>query len=317
MDFSPNQNALRLCAAAVANAVDLGIELVYEDNNLGLIDFGVQVDGSLEAGQLLARICLSDLGTVELGNFSSPPLQNVAVETGQPLWACMGSQYAGWQIQHPGFFGMGSGPVRLRRGSEKVLLEYALREETDEAVLVLESRALPSHEILTQLREGFSPDLRRLIVCVAPTQSIAGTLQIVARSVESVCHKLHELKFDLRAIQRGRGVAPLLLTSPEEPEAEMLAMGRCNDAILLGGAVVLQVDCADALIEQIGPRAPSCASPQFGVPFAQLLRDVHGDFYRLDPLLFAPACIEFQNHRSGNTFRYGELRWDLLPDLST
>ncbi len=312
MQLSLNQNACRLCAESIGEARQIGIELAAENAGAQLIDFGVTAAGSVEAGVRLARICLGDLGSVAVTDSKGSPEQIVHVATDNPLWACMGSQYAGWPIQQPGFFGMGSGPVRLLRGQEPVLLEYALREAADEAVLVLESKRLPTLEQVDAWRREWTPNVRRLIVCVAPTQSVAGTLQIVARSVESACHKLHELKFDLRALRGGRGEAPLLLTPPNEPDAEAVAMGRCNDAILLAGSVCLQVDCEDAVIGELGPHTPSCASPQFGVPFARLWQEVGGDFYRIDPLLFAPACVELENLRSGNVFRYGAVRRDLL-----
>src|SRR5690606_23127461 len=118
-----------LCAESIDEARRLGIELSAADATVQVIDFGVDAAGSLEAGIRLARICLGDLGTVAVTDSDQSLEQTVRVTTSDPLWACMGSQYAGWPIQQPGFFGMGSGPVRLLRGHEPVLQEYALQEQ--------------------------------------------------------------------------------------------------------------------------------------------------------------------------------------------
>ena len=54
---------------------------------------------------------------------------------------------------------------------------------------------------------GVSPD--SVTLAVAPTASLAGTFQVVARSVETSMHKLFELGFDVKRIQHGFGTAPL------------------------------------------------------------------------------------------------------------
>ena len=74
-----------------------------------------------------------------------------------------------------------------------------------------------------------------LTVIYAPTQSLAGGAQVVARVLEVALHKAHELKFPLERIVDGMGAAPL---SPPHPDF-VTAMGRTNDAIIYGGRVQL------------------------------------------------------------------------------
>src|SRR5262249_57421732 len=76
---------------------------------------------------------------------------------------------------------------------------------------------------------GLSPE--RLTFIYAPTQSLAGATQIVARTLEVALHKAHELKFPLDRIVDGMGAAPL---APPHPDL-VTAMGRTNDAIVYGG----------------------------------------------------------------------------------
>jgi methenyltetrahydromethanopterin cyclohydrolase len=49
---------------------------------------------------------------------------------------------------------------------------------------------------------------------------------------------------------------------------------------------------------------PSAASPDHGAPFAELFAR-YGDFYKIDPLLFAPAEVEFRNLKTGRCHRFG------------
>ena len=79
---------------------------------------------------------------------------------------------------------------------------------------------------------GVAPDWLTLLV--ARTASIAGTVQIVARSVETAMHKLHVLGFDLHANRAAIGNAPL----PPVANDDLIAIGWTNDAILYGGKCI-------------------------------------------------------------------------------
>ena len=61
----------------------------------------------------------------------------------------------------------------------------------------------------------------------------------------------------------------------------------------------------DASLEAIGPRVPSCASRDYGQPFAAIFERYGRDFYKIDPHLFSPAVVTFANLDTGRTFRFG------------
>jgi methenyltetrahydromethanopterin cyclohydrolase len=126
-------------------------------------------------------------------------------------------------------------------------------------------------------------------------------VQIVARSVETALHKLHELGFDLNRVVHGTGWAPL----PPPSNGDLAAIGRTNDAILYGGFVELVVTGDDASLQEIGPRVPSSASPDFGRPFAEIFARYDHDFYRVDRQLFSPAVVTFHNRDTGRSFAFG------------
>ncbi len=270
-----------------------------------VIDCGVHAIGGLQAGLHLARIGLADLADVSLINGHMGA--TIAVTTDAPIRACLGSQYAGWQVQAGKFFAMGSGPMRALSGREDILKQLKLTEDSTCAVGVLETRKLPTEDVIAAIREKLPATVERLTLLVAPASSIAGTIQVVARSVETALHKLHELKFDVHQVVSGFGVAPM----PPIAATELAAIGRTNDAILYGARVTLWVNCDDAIIDEIGPKVPSNASKDHGELFAGLYAR-YGDFYKIDPLLFSPAEVTFVNLKTGRARTFGQTDAALL-----
>lgn len=305
-----NERALRHSQQFVNNATEMRIEILPCDGTARVIDCGVNVVGGLQAGVALAEVCMSGLGSVSLVTgrpdlWSGPAVQ---VRTDQPVAACMASQYAGWQIAAESYFAMGSGPMRAARGNEELFDSIGLREEPTHAVGVLESGKLPPIEICLQIAEQCGVEPTDLTLLVAPTSSIAGTIQVVARTVETCLHKMHELGFDLSQIESGFGVAPL---SPVASD-DLAGIGRTNDAVLYGGEATLWIRSEDALLVELGPKIPSSSSPDHGQPFAQVFKKYDHDFYKIDPLLFSPAQITLINLATGRSFRFGELCPDVI-----
>jgi methenyltetrahydromethanopterin cyclohydrolase len=142
----------------------------------------------------------------------------------------------------------------------------------------------------------------------APTASIAGGVQIVARSVETTLHKLAELKFDLSRVQSAEGWAPL----PPVAADDLTAIGRTNDAVLYGARVILQVTGDDDSLEELVLEVPSCASRDFGEPFSTIFARYNHDFYAVDPLLFSPAEVMFQNLDTGRCYAAGVVAKQVL-----
>ena len=158
----------------------------------------------------------------------------------------------------------------------------------------------------SQKQVGVEP--RNLILLVAPTSSLAGNLQIVARSVETAMHKLFEVGFDVKRVVSATGWAPLAPVAANDLEG----IGRTNDAILYGGQVSLLVTGDDDSIRDIGEKIPSCSSPMYGQPFLEIFEEAGRDFYKIDPLIFSPAEVVFQNIDTGSVFQYGTTNEEVL-----
>ena len=275
-----------------------------------VLDCGVAVPGGLRAGLALARVCLAGRADVCLVPSPLPDLSGPAVQVGSddPVLACMASQYAGWQVAAGKFFAMGSGPMRAAYGKEELFEAVDGRERPPVAVGVLETRKLPTHEVIAYLSERVQLPAEKITLLCAPCASLAGTVQVVARSLETALHKLHALGFDLRQVVSGYGVAPL----PPVAADEIGAIGRTNDAILYGGQVTVWVRGDDEQLADLGPKVPSSASPDHGAPFAEIFERYQRDFYKIDKHLFSPALIVLVNLTSGRRHVFGRLEPEVL-----
>ncbi|MEM9186812.1 MAG: methenyltetrahydromethanopterin cyclohydrolase [Planctomycetota bacterium] len=302
-----NDRAAELANAIGADAALLRIE-AGEVSGCKVYDLGVSAPGGLEAGRRMAEACLSGLGNVTIAEADPTVCRGpaVVVRTDHPVAACMASQYAGWQVSAGGYAAMASGPMRAAAAHEPLFAEPAFvaiakRERGGPCVGVLEASELPGAGVCKQIADRCGVGLPMLTLLVAPTDSQAGSVQVVARSVETAMHKLHELGFDLTRVESGWGAAPL----PPVAGDAFSGIGRTNDAVLYGGHAVLYVRGDDESISAIGPRAPSSASPDHGRPFQEVFKAHGDDFYEIDPLLFSPAVVTFVNLDTGATHRFG------------
>jgi methenyltetrahydromethanopterin cyclohydrolase len=303
-----------------ADKLRLAVEKM--DNGCTIIDAGINVPGGLEAGRIITEICMGGMGKVSLSQSTYTdnwPL-TVNVHSCNPVLACMGSQYAGWNLSHDKYHALGSGPARtlatkLRNGVvepvEELYKELDYRDSFDTTTLVIENDAIPPVEIVEKVAAacGITPD--RLTIIVTPTSSLAGCVQVVGRVLEVAIHKAHALHFPLENILDGNGSAPLC---PPHPKF-VTAMGRTNDAILFAGQVHLFVKGDDAAAEQLAKELPSSTSKDYGKPFAEIFKSYEYDFFKIDPMLFSPASVIVSAVESGKSFRGGKLDNHLL-DLS-
>lgn len=306
-----NEFARTLCDDATERSAALRIAQL-QVGGARLLDFGIDAAGGTAAGCLLARICLGGLAEVSLvpqdeARHGAPV--GVAIATDHPTLACLGGQYAGWPVQAEKYFAMGSGPMRMARGREEMLEHLQLTDTAATSVVgVLETDMLPTAAVVDHVAAECGVNSEGVTLAVAPVTSLAGVVQVVARSVETAMHKLHALGMDPRGVRSGYGVAPL-----PPPATEMVGgIGRTNDAILYGGRVTLWVDDDQDVIDEIGPQVPSGASSDHGRPFAEIFKSYGYDFYQVDPHLFSPAVVTFVNSRTGISRTFGEIAIDVL-----
>jgi methenyltetrahydromethanopterin cyclohydrolase len=323
--LSVNELAAPLVARLIARADELRLSVQRLDNGVTLVDAGIGVQGSIAAGLAVGEICMGGLGQVRMtpggegGTDSAVGWPTwLQVTSGQPVLACLASQYAGWSLaaskEEGGgkkFFSLGSGPARALAGRESLFEELAYRDHADSAVLVLEVDRPPPPVVIDKILRDCQLAPAQLTLILTPTTSLAGSTQVVARALEVALHKAHELGFPLANIVEGSARAPLPSPSPDAG----VAMGRTNDAILYGGQVHLTVAGDAAAARDLARRLPSSNSRDYGRSFADIFRDYEYDFYRIDPALFAPAEVWVSSLTSGTTWHAGQLDMALLRRL--
>jgi methenyltetrahydromethanopterin cyclohydrolase len=305
-----NERAARLADYLAAQAAALRIAVQTTSAGARLLDCGIKAPGGVQAGLGLARVCLAGQAEVSLtpGDVAGVSCPHVMVASDQAVLACMAAQYAGWQISVGKYFAMGSGPMRAAYGKEELFNHIPGREQPPLAVGALETRKPPDDAVIDYLAKALNLPANKLTLLCAPAASLAGNLQVVARSLETALHKLHELKFDLGQVVSGVGVAPLAPVAKDE----LGAIGRTNDAILYGGRVNIWVSAEDDQLAEVGPKVPASASPDYGAPFRTIFERYDHDFYKIDPMLFSPAEVWLTSATTGRTFHAGRLDAEIL-----
>ena len=310
-DFSMNARAWSVAEDMCAHSSELRVQWTRRDRDTRVIDAGIEARGGLAAGLAVARICMGGLGHIsyEPVVIDGETFPGVQVWTDHPAISCMASQYAGWAVKVGDFFGMGSGPLRAHaRVEHELFAKLGYTETASRGVLVLETRQLPTDQVAQWIGERARLDPSRLVLVVAPTASIAGCVQIVARSLETGLHKMDSIGFDVTRVVSGVGTAPI----PPVPAEDIVAIGRTNDCILYGAQARYTIDAPDDELAALAERLPAAASRDYGTPFHEIFARYDNDFYKIDPQLFSPAEVWLTSCVSGRTFHAGRLNLDVL-----
>ncbi len=141
-----------------------------------------------------------------------------------------------------------------------------IREKPTSPSGILESRKLPPDEVCQELAAACGVEAENLTLLVAPTASMAGTVQVVARSVETALHKLFELGFDLTSRRERLGARAVAAgrrrrSGGHRPHERRDPVRRRGDAV---GPRRRRQPGGDR------PAVPSGASPDHGQPFAAI-----------------------------------------------
>jgi methenyltetrahydromethanopterin cyclohydrolase len=309
---SVNALAGRCLDRFVADAASLRVELAYGSRGELLIDAGQHAPGGIAAGLRMAEICMGGLGTCIVSDSGSAKAPfKLTTRTNNPVLACLASQYAGWKLASEagdGFLALGSGPARALAAKEEVFADIGYIDKADRGILVLEGERPPPAGVVDYVARECGVAADRLAFIYAPTQSLAGSVQVTARVLEVALHKAHALRFPLADIVDGLGSAPL---PPPHPDF-ITAMGRSNDAIIYGGQVQLFVNGPASRARELAENLPSVTSKDHGRPFAEIFRAYDADFYKVDPMLFSPALAIVTALETGETFRAGAVDQELI-----
>jgi methenyltetrahydromethanopterin cyclohydrolase len=316
-----NASALVLVKKICDDAGKYGVTVEETESGATLIDAGIKAEGGFLAGEAITEVCLGGYGTARVlpVQYGDVVLPSVYVQTDHPALSTLASQFAGWQIKGADFSAMASGPARALALKPKNLYEkLKYKEESDVAVLVLETEKKPSEAVILQIATKCRVKSQNLFLVMFSTTSLAGATQVSGRIVETGLHKLERLGLDPLVVKHAWGYAPIVPVHPNSGEA----MGRTNDAILYGGVTSYTVSYEDEQkLENMVKQAPSSASKMIqearrlaekSPRFLDIYKEAGFDFYKIDTDVFAPAVVSVTNMKTGRTFRAGSTDIDVM-----
>lgn len=306
----------KLAVDLIKKSIDMSRELRVDVLDIGgatVVDAGVKASGSFDMGVIVSKVCLGGLASVDLSPIfiEDIVLPAVAVSTDYPIEACMASQLAGWRIRVGDFFANGSGPARVLAKKPKKLFEsIGYVEYSDETALVLETSRLPNEDVVKYVSVETKVEPKNIYIIAVAPNSIAGSVQVSARIVETGIFKLNTMGFDIKSIRYGFGSCPI---APLHPDP-LIMMGRTNDMLLYGGFTYYIVDYPDdAKLMECVRKAPSSSSKDYGKSFVELVKQFGEEIlYKVDPNIFAPAVVTINNTKSGKTFKAGNINANII-----
>lgn len=314
MKTSINQLAVKVVKEIISREEEIGVKVIKMKCGATLIDMGLHAKGSNEAGVLFTRVTLGDMATVNLGTWKlndDYSFGSVELFVTEPLIACLGSQIAGWQLGTGEFATIGSGPARAQAviPTDYYLNMTPYRDRNDEVVLCIQDVRYPNDSIALEVAKECKVSPENVYLLIAPSASIVGGIQVSARMVEEVCHKMHAKGFDVSKVVNARGrtpIAPLVMD-------EVKAIGRINDAILYGGDAEFWVDATDEEIESVIDKLVSkTSSPYYPELFGVVFERAGRDFYKIDHDFHSIAKLQIHNVRTGKSFVAGEINYDVI-----
>ena len=313
--ISVNLEAKKIVDEMIEKADELNIIVEKLGNGSTVIDCGVNAGGSFKAGELYTKVCLGGLAEVGISipgdlseNFALP---SVKIKTHFPSISTLGAQKAGWSVSVGDFFALGSGPARaLSLKPAETYEEIDYKDEADIAILTLEADVIPGEDVTQYIADECNVAVENVIVLVAPTSSLVGSIQIAGRVVENGTYKMLEaLKFDVTKVKFAAGIAPI---APVDADG-LKAMGKTNDAVLFGGRTYYYIESEeDDDIKGLAEKLPSSAADGYGKPFFDVFKDAGFDFYKIDKGMFAPAEVVINDLRTGELFKAGYVNVELL-----
>ncbi len=305
--LSVNELALDIVEDMLDYEEELNVRSRKFSNGATVIDCGINAKGGYDAAIMFVQICMGGLAgvNVKVEEVNGIPIPFVWVYTDHPALACLGCQMAGWRIELDDFKAIASGPARalaLKPKDLYELIEY--EDDTDYAVIALESNKLPNAEVMEFIARECDVDVEETYAVVAPTRSLVGSVQISARVIETALHKMVQLGYDPKSVKNAIGKAPVAPVM----ENEVKAMGATNDSIIYYGCAIMTVEGYDEILKNV----PSTSSPAYGKPFYEIFEEAGRDFYRIDENVFAPAMVVFNDVSTGKTYVHGKLNAEIL-----
>ncbi len=310
--ISINRLAMRIVDKMLSEPEYYRISVQKLPSGATVIDTGIKAKGGLMTGLKLTEIAMGGLGKAKLMqmDYEGFTLPMIFVSTDYPAISLLGSQLAGWGVKTEKFFSMASGPARaLALKPKKVFEKIEYRDDSDVAVLMLETNKFPEDDVAKYVADSCGVKPENVFLILTTTNSTAGSVQVSGRIAEVGMYRLDYLGFDPKKVIFGTGSAPIMPIHPDE----RVTLARQEDALIYGGSTSYMVECEDdSKLKELVDKAPAFTSAYYGKPSYETLKAVNFDWSKLDPAFFAPGSICVFNTRTGSTFYAGKVDHDML-----
>jgi len=315
-----NNSALRLVNKLILEADRYGVTVEKTNSGATLIDAGFKAEGGFLAGEMVVKVCLGGYANVNVipVQYGDLILPSVFVHTDHPVIATLASQFAGWRIEVGEFLAAGSGPARILALEPKDLFEkIKYVEESDSAVLVLETNSKPSEAVMQQIAAKCKVNLANLFIIYFSSLSLTGATQFSGRTLEVGLFKLMTLDLDPWLVNHAWGYAPIV------PKFQSLdeAYERQNNAISCAGTVCCSVNYEDdEKLRNMVMVSSTSASKMFqeanslaakNPRYLEILKDAGLGFHKNDSTI-SPAVMIVNNWKTGRSFQAGSLDIEVL-----
>ena len=314
---SVNKQAMEIVKTIIKEKEVLNVGVFTLDNGSTVLDMGVNYTGGYQAAKYLVEVTLGGLGCLQYGNFDLDGLElpQVEIYVDSPVIACLSSQLSGWtlpELKTDNIVPLISGPIRTIVKEDPFAKAFSYKDKSDEVVVALQGGLLPDVKLTDYLAAKSSVNPDSVYVLTAATGSLAGMVNVVARTLETSLWRLHALGFNPEKVITAWGKAPI----PPISKDEYISMIRSNTYVYYGGTVGLTVDCDDKEITDILTKVilSQETTEQYGIPFGKLLAEANGNIFEMTKFVHSVTKVIFYNVNSGNTFRCGEIDLEVLKE---
>ena len=308
---SVNRLAMKIVNELIDHQEEYRIKVEKLSCGATIIDTGLEAAGGYLTGLKLTEICLGGLANCWLTyqTYGDIELPTIVVATDHPALSLLGCQLAGWMVKVGSFFAPSSGPARaLSLKPKKVFEKIGYKDEHSEAVIVMETNKKPTDEVAQKVAADCKVDPKNLYMVLTTTASMAGSVQVSGRVVETGLYRLEFLGLNPNKVVFASGSAPIM---PPHPDVG-ISTAKEEDALLYGGVGSYVIDEEEAKLQEYATKAPATAWPDYGKTSYEALKAVSFDWSKLDPSFFTIGKLMLTSKKTGKTYIGGKVNPEML-----
>ncbi|HQB81669.1 MAG TPA: methenyltetrahydromethanopterin cyclohydrolase [Bacillota bacterium] len=295
---------------------DYGLRFATLGSGAQIVDAGVEVRGSLEAGRLITELCQGGCCTtsLDLTDIGGIVLPRITVQSFFPTFSAYKLQ-AARDVDGK----MVSGPIRLcletsERGEPNIMIEPVKAC----GIAVVQSDDLPSEAWVKSLasQSGLRPP--DLTLVVAPILSVAGATQIAGRVNENVIFSMEQsIGSDSTRVKQLIGSSPV---APLGKDPNDYNRPFPDDLLHYAGRAYLVLDAKpEEDVQKLADALCFQSTSLYGKFFGTVLEEVNGVFMDIPGLLDINkiAQVTINDLNTGMLYHAGRQEYALLNELLT